>query len=71
MQTIDKTFLEGKLKGVNDSFKKIDEEIQGIDAQVQILNQQRSNRQVEQLRLQGQFNLLTELLSEKKEEAPK
>lgn len=71
METIDKIFLEEKLKKVNEVFEKIDEEIRGIDAQTQTLAGERSKRQVEQLRLQGQYKLLTELLSEKKEEAPK
>lgn len=67
METIDKKILEDRLAGINESFEKIDEEIRGIDEQMQMLTQQRSNRQVEQLRLQGQYKLLKELLSDKGE----
>lgn len=67
METIDKKILEDRLAGINESFEKIDEEIRGIDEQMQVLTQQRSNRQVEQLRLQGQYKLLKELLSDKGE----
>lgn len=67
METIDKKILEDRLAKINESFEKIDEEIRGIDEQMQVLTQQRSNRQVEQLRLQGQYKLLKELLSDKGE----
>ena len=69
METIDKAVLEEKLKATGDAFEKIDAEIRGIDEQMQTLAKQKSNRQVEQFRLQGQHRLLKELLSEKKEEA--
>ena len=68
METIDKAVLEEKLKATGDAFEKIDAEIRGIDEQMQTLAKQKSNRQVEQFRLQGQHRLLKELLPEKKEE---
>ena len=59
---------EQKQKEIDQEFRVLDDEIRTIDEQIRMLTQQKSNRQIEQFRLQGKHKLLKELLSEEKEE---
>lgn len=65
METLNKENLEEKLKVLDATFDKIQKEIKGIENQENMLNQQKSERNVELFRLQGEHRLLTSLLEKK------